>query len=143
MHKDNVFKRKGDNIFRVVEIKNLKIENYIHPDYEIKTESLGKLGETGLVLVFQIISILDDKEPYFIARWDQNFETLDIDIKNVDNNIQALFNAEKDGYVGHHPVRILKETRTYDVDIQLPGKSIFRGNVTFNLAHGHHPDLFR
>jgi hypothetical protein len=143
MHKDNVFKRKGDNIFRVVEIKNLKIENYIHPDYEIETESYGKLSETGLVLVFQIKSIVDDKEPYFIARWDQNFETLDIDIKNVDNRVKALFNAEKDGYAGHHPVRILQETRTYDVNIQLPEKSIFRGNVTFNVGHGHHPDLFK
>jgi hypothetical protein len=121
----------------------LKIENYIHPDYKIETESCGKLSETGLVLVFQIKSIVDDKEPYFIARWDQNFETLDIDIKNVDNKVKALFNAEKDGYVGHHPARILHETRTYDVNIQLPEKSIFRGNVTFNVGHGHHPDLFK
>lgn len=142
MHKDNVFKKDGKDVFRVVEIKNLKIENYIHPDYKIETEPFGQLNETGLVTVFQIKAIADGNEPYFVARWDQNFETLDIDIKNVDSATRAFFNSGRNGYKGHHPERILQETRTYDVNIQLPEKSIFRGNVTFNVSHGHHPNLF-
>lgn len=80
--------------------------------------------------------------PSFSARWDQNSETLDVDILNVDSDTSSLFEAGKDGYSGHHPLRISEEVRMYDVIIKTPRNEIFRGNVSFNINHGHAPNLF-
>lgn len=142
MDKDKFYKKDGVNIFRVDKIANRKIETtYIHLDYKLETPDNG-VSETGLLTVFTL-EPTKQKQPIFTARWDQNYETLDIDILGVDKNTSNLFKKEKNGYCGHHPKIISQVTRTYAVCIKIPDKDIFSGNITFNINHGHSPDLFK
>jgi hypothetical protein len=143
MDRDNVFRRNGVNIFRVDKVHNLKIENYINPEFELKIHP-GGLSETGLLSIFEI-SPKDEESmfPTFVARWDQNKETLDIDLKNTSPDELELFKSEKVGYSGHHPIRLNTPSRTFKVDIRTPSHHIFTGNVSFNINHGHEPGLFQ
>lgn len=142
MDKDKFYKKDDVNIFRVDKIANLKIATaYIHPDYKLQTPD-SSVSETGLLTVFTLEPTKQEL-PIFTARWDQNYETLDVDILRVENDTSNLFKKEKNGYCGHHPKRISWVTRTYSVCIKIPDKDIFSGNVTFNINHGHSPNLFK
>lgn len=141
----NLFKRKGLNVFRVDKIHNLKIDvRHIDPEYQLKTEPEIALSSTGLLPIFEVCpKEKGSVHPSFTARWDQNKETLDVDMVGVEKSLMGEFKGERDGYSGHHPERLALPSRTYNVDIKTPHRQIFVGNVTFNINHGHEPGLFR
>ncbi|MSR71603.1 MAG: hypothetical protein EXS50_02990 [Candidatus Taylorbacteria bacterium] len=141
MNKKSVYRKGGLNIFRVDKVSNLTINPFVSPEYILNIVN-EPLSETGLLVLFKIDPREDVSLPSFVARWDQNYETLDIDILNIEKGVATLFKGGKGGYEGHHPVRISQSTRTYKVSIKLPTKDIFSGNVTFNINHGHEPDIF-
>jgi hypothetical protein len=97
----------------------------------------------GPINIFRVDKISDIKiEDIFLGRWDQNYGTLDVDILGVDQTILGYFNAEKNGYCGHHPKRISDKFRTYSLQIRIPETQILSANITFKLNHGHKPGLF-
>lgn len=144
MDRKKVYKNSdGQNIFRANRAFNLKVEpTYIDSDYTLDVAETTHLSETGLLTIFAIDSKENSTLPSFSARWDQNAEALDIDILNVDTNVGDLFKAEKDGYSGHHSLRIPGDIRMYDVSVKIPQKEIFRANVSFNINKEHAPGLF-
>ncbi len=113
----------------------------INPDYKLMYSETNNVSETGSLIIFKIES-MKNEAPCFIGRWDQNYATLDIDILKVGKKFISCFKSEKNGYSGHHPRRISETTLTYKVDIKIPDKEVFAGNITFNLNHGHEPGLF-
>jgi hypothetical protein len=142
MHKKKVFVKNGVNVFRVDKVANQKVEvTHLHPDY-----AFGILGsvltETGLLEIFKLES-KNPTLPYFVGRWDQSIETLDVDIFNAGSRVSDSFRAERGGYAGHHPLRTSDRERRYSVKISLPGTLIFEGFVSFNTNHGHAPGLFQ
>ncbi len=144
MNRKEVYKKRGENVFRVDKIFNLKINKlFLHHEYKLKTPETISLSETGLLILFIIEPIENFDLPSFSARWDQNLETLDIDISNTTHKISILFKAEKEGYLGHHPKNISQNPRTYNVHIAIPQYEIFNSNISFNINRTHAPELFK
>ncbi|MFA5132230.1 MAG: hypothetical protein WC444_02795 [Candidatus Paceibacterota bacterium] len=142
MQKDNVFKKDGVNVFRVDKVSNLEFkEEFISSNYLFKIDESQKLSDTGLLVLFKV-EPLDGMLPFFTARWDQNYGTLDVDISNVDKNISTLFKSEQKGYSGHHPKRISESKRIYLLNIKTPEGVILLGEISFNINHGHALGIF-
>lgn len=119
---------------------NLEV-SYTHmaPGYSLSMTHPLMKGPTGLMRIFDIISD-NPANAWFAARWDDGTDhngrdDLDIDIRNVSNNVSRKFKAARDGYRGHHTSRASSsDKRVYVVEIDMPGPTpIFRGLVSFNL----------
>ncbi len=118
---------------------NLKVTpRHMHPDYEIQVHDL-KRGETGLLKVFSLRPT-NAQLPSFSARIDdgnsyrRKTPELDIDIEGVSNATKRHFKNNLNGYGGHHTDRSLgPEHRIFDVKIVIPSKTIFDGEVSFNV----------
>lgn len=134
MNNKNVYKNNdGQNIFRVNTIFNVQIEKtYIHPEYNLVIDT-NEMTDTGFMIVFKLV---------FAGRWDQKQGVLDIDIFKVDNKSVTNFRAGKNGYNGHHPLLKLESPRLFEIDINIPDEKILKGTMTFNIGHGHAPNLF-
>jgi len=143
MDKEKVYKNEsGRDVFRVNSSFNVKVEKeFLHAEYSMKTDK-SEMTETGHLVVFELKT--DNKAlPYFVGRWDQKEELLDIDILGIDKKAVSNFRAEKNGYSGHHPELILESPRLFQIEINIPECKIMKGNMTFNINHGHHPNLFK
>lgn len=104
---------------------------FIHPDYACEPCE-GKLGETGKLEVLKVVPN-SGNGPYFVARWDQKPEHLDIDMKNAPNSAIRSFKQNRRGYRGHHTKRAAKPNqRVFDVKIETPDGVIFDGTVSFS-----------
>jgi len=143
MNNKNVYKdNNGQNIFQVNTIFNVQIEKiYIHPEYNLVTDT-NEMTDTGLMIVFKLES-KNHNLPLFAGRWDQKQGVLDIDIFKVDNKAVTNFRAGKNGYNDHHPLLKLESPRLFEIDIKIPDEKILEGTMTFNIGHGHAPNLFR
>jgi hypothetical protein len=120
---------------RVSKVSNLEVNStLIHPDY--KSEPCdGILSETGKLEVLKIVPKSGDG-PYFIARWDQGPEHLDIDMRGASNSTIRKFKKDKDGYSGHHTSRTTDpEKRLFDITIRTPLGTIFDGTVSFSNTY--------
>ena len=88
----------------VARISNLKVTHKrIHPDYACEPCD-GKLGETGKLELLKVVP-KSGEGPFFMARWDQKAEHLDIDMKNAANSAIRSFKKNRHGYRGHHTMR--------------------------------------
>lgn len=140
MDKKDIYKRKGGNIFRHNKIFNAKINTQeLNENYELSVPEINELSETGLLTIFKIHPRSNKEMPSFSGRWDEKQNMLDMDILNVTDKISTLFKAGKDGYFGHHPIRISESPRLFQVIIKIPEHDIFNGEVTFNINMGHAP----
>lgn len=143
MDKKNVYKdSNGRNIFLVNTIFNIRIKkSYMHSAYDLIADT-NEMTDTGLMVVFKLQSQNTDL-PSFSGRWDQKQGVLDIDISKADSKTITDFRAGKNGYNGHHPSLASESPRIFSIDIQIPNEKILNGTMTFNIGHGHAPDLFR
>lgn len=118
---------------------NLKIKtDYIDPSYNLTFTDINHISDTGLVELFKITP----KElslPFFKGRWDEKDNQVDIDINNVSKSIYNSFKTGRGGYAGHHSTRLSESPRKFLAEINIPGKLIFRGEITFNINFGHAP----
>lgn len=114
-----MFKNENEeNIFRVTSTFNPKFEiEFLHEDYSINSGKRN-MTETGYMVVFELDS--RSTSPRFIGRWDQNEELLDVDILGVDKKAVSDFRAGKNGYYGHHPLRISESPRLFQIEINIP-----------------------
>lgn len=142
MDKKNLYKNKdGSDIFQVNTIFNVHIDKtYLHPEYNIIAD-MNEMTDTGLMVVFKLESG-NPTLPSFIGRWDHKQGVLDIDIFKVDSKAVTNFRADKNNYGGHHPLLISESPRLFEIDIKMPEGKILEGTITFNIGHGHAPNLF-
>jgi hypothetical protein len=120
---------------RVSKITNLVVKpRYINSDY-MSEPCDGILTDTGKLEILKLIA-KSGTGPYFIARWDQRPEHLDIDMHNASKGAIRKFKNNKDGYGGHHTNRATDpHTRIFDVKIELPEGVIFHGEVAFSNTY--------
>jgi hypothetical protein len=103
----------------------------IHLDY--KSEPCD--SETGKLELLKVVPKSGDG-PYFIARWDQGPEHLDIDMHGASNSATRKFKNIKDGYSGHHTCRTTDpDKRLFDINIQTPLATIFEGTISFSNTY--------
>jgi hypothetical protein len=116
----------------VSKVDNLKVDpTHIDPDYEVEPCD-GTLSETGNLKVLKLVP-KSGNGPYFIARWDQRPQHLDIDMHGASKDEIRKFKGNRDGYSGHHTSRTTDpDKRIFDVTIKISGGVIFDGTVSFS-----------
>jgi hypothetical protein len=103
-------------------------------DYEWK-HCDGVRGATGALQIFKVIR-KSGTGPYFIGRWDQKAEKLDIDMSGASHEEVRKFTGSKGGYSGHHTNRTKDpDRRVFDVRITIRGRVIFDGAVSFSNTY--------
>jgi len=125
---------------KVFEVRDLDVQRrHLDPDYEFEMGD-GTLGPTGHLIVFTLKPIRSGL-PAFTARWDggvreggkERFD-LDVDIDGVSESERRRFRNGKEGYAGHHAVKVQSATgHAYDVTINTPRGTIFEAAVSFTL----------
>ena len=136
MKKDQIFRRHGVNVFAVDKAMNIHHSLNLHSDYTLHAPDVSKISDNGLLDIFELIPT-DNGLPRFRARWDQNKELVDIDILNVDRTAFDDFRGERNGYSGHHPLRISTDERRFEVKVAIPNKDICSGWIVLNINWGH------
>jgi hypothetical protein len=128
---DKIKSRSG----RVSRVSNLEVHpTFIHADYRSEPCD-GILSETGKLEVLKVVPKSGDG-PYFIARWDQGPEHLDIDMCGASKSAIRKFKNNMDGFSGHHASRTTaSDKRLFDVMIETPAGVIFDGSVSFSNTH--------
>jgi len=116
----------------VARIDNLKVvTNSIHANYQL-VPCDGIRGETGSLEVLKLVP-KTGSGPYFVARWDQPPEELDIDIRGAPKNVINDLKHDRGGYSGHHTNRSTEpDKRVFDVRIVAPQGVVFDGRVSFS-----------
>jgi hypothetical protein len=120
---------------RVAKVSDVEIHpTVVHPDYTSEPCE-GVLSETGKLEVLRIVPKAGNG-PYFVARWDQKPEHLDIDMFGATKSANKLFKAGKSGYSGHHTRRTADlNERRFHIRIEMPTGTIFDGIVKFFNAY--------
>ncbi|MBN8988642.1 MAG: hypothetical protein J0H42_10375 [Rhizobiales bacterium] len=120
---------------RVAKVSDVEIHpTIVHPDYRSEPCD-GVLSETGKLEVLKVAP-KSGHGPYFIARWDQKPEHLDIDMFGTTKNAIKLFKAAKGGYSGHHTRQSADlNERRFHIRIEIPTGTIFDGIVKFFNAY--------
>ena len=112
---------------------NIKCElAYLNPDYDLEILQENKITQQGLLLCGTLKPKLDSL-PEFWFRWDEKKQELDVDMRRDSKHKEDWVN-EKNGYKGHHTVRMKKEGRHFKVSIETPAMIVFGGVISFNLA---------
>lgn len=126
MDKEKV-KEKDGKVFSLgnVECNELKRDK----NYKIECYPYGEIGDTGLLLIGKLISCKEE-EPEFTFRWDEREEALDVDIDRVDSEVKEKFKGGKDGYEGHHSKKLNPKDRVFELNVKVPDKDIFHGQIT-------------
>ena len=116
-------------------IFNIKYESmYLNPDYYLEILQDNTITEQGLLLCAKLIPN-HSTLPEFQIRWDEKEEKLDVDIHG-DSKHKKDWTSSRNGYAGHHAIRLQKEGRHFQVSIETPIMKVFDGVLSFNLARG-------
>jgi len=126
-------RKKNGKVFSLKEVKLLK-KYYLSQDYRVELHPYKKITDTGLLIIGELIPV--EKElPIFSFRWDEKKEELDVDINNVKDAIKNRFKEEKNGYEGHHSIRLQnKKGRVFRINVGLPANDIFQGDIAVPVA---------
>jgi hypothetical protein len=125
-----------NRIAKAVRVKSW--DNYhTDPDYELNQPSRSEIDERGRLIVGELKAKKSDL-PSFMFRWDEKDDRLDVDIHGdpdvVTEEVKDYFRRGTKGYQGHHPIRKEPlENKTFEIDIWIPGKNVFRGCITFGI----------
>src|SRR5258706_1903249 len=107
MAKPEDVKKEDGKAFEVPLVEILSSENYyIHQAYSFKKEDVAKIGPTGQLIAFRIVST-EHNRPRFLGRWDQNKDLIDIDVENVGMTERSAFRRDADGYGPHQGRKII------------------------------------
>lgn len=109
----------------------------IHLDarYSLDTNDLATVTPTGLLLLF-VLFPKNEELPWFKARWDEDDDSVDVDIGGVDARVKKLFYRGATRHKGHHSRRIPGDSRSFLIDIALPGLTVCNGTLSFSLLRG-------
>jgi len=109
-------------------------EEYRDKEYAIEIPEDNKTTEQGLLTLGRL-EPLTGHLPRFLFRWDGKAKHVNVDIKGVNDTVRKWFERGENGYIGH--VAQKDNDRLFDVDIQIPGKHVFKGRISFNLGYGY------
>ena len=109
-------------------------QDFIDPAYTV-CPVYDRMTSSGLLVVLRLVPN-DPSLPTFRGRWHEEKRLLKFDIENVSASEKKLFKAGKSGFAGHHAIPIPRNTRTFRIDIGLPGRIVFAGVVTFSVHLG-------
>jgi hypothetical protein len=128
---DRIANQSGE----VSKVSDLEVRwTSLDPNYGIAHLD-GVIGETGKLEILKVVPI-SGSGPYFIARWDQGVERIDIDMHGASRTAVRKFKARMDGYSGHHTSRSTDpDKRVFDVKIKIPTGIIFEGTVSFSNTY--------
>lgn len=130
MDREKVAIRDG-KVFKTNEVK-VK-QDYIDARYELFLYPKNVITPTGLLTVGELKPKYKSL-PGFLFRWDEKAESLDVDIKNVSEEVEKEFKRGIRGYKGHHTKRVSDEkNRTFEVGIKIPRITVFEGKISFGL----------
>ncbi|MCW5982425.1 MAG: hypothetical protein KIT09_30340 [Bryobacteraceae bacterium] len=118
---------------RVFEIRDVKLtEHYSNPDYPYEFERLAKLSDTAEWFLF--LFMRRGGGPWFRGRWDEDKETIDVDIFDVAAPEKLTFTRGDTKY-GHHTIQGSDATRyRFHLNIAIPhGERVFEGDITFTV----------
>jgi hypothetical protein len=74
--------------------------------------------------------------PSFSMRWDQNDDSIDIDLHGETEETRR-FAMQRPGYCGHKTERVTASPRTQAIDIETPATGhVFKGTITLNIDLG-------
>ena len=123
----------------------------VDPDYEWIVASVARAAAEpdDRLTVFRL-SPLQPGLPPFVGRWHSGVKTLansavvpnkksarlKVDIEGVDDTVRRLFENGKAGYRGHYPEWADETSRSFELDIRIPGRIICRATISFNLDYG-------
>jgi hypothetical protein len=124
------FRDKTKKVAGTTNVDVVSIE-YLNPEYEIEVLPPNNLtSPTGLLEVAR----LNPKKPnllQFVFRWDENEDTLDVDIYKDGKNCKNLW--KKNGYKGHHTQKVDRESKIFKANISIPSQPIFKGKINVDL----------
>lgn len=121
---------------KVFENLNILVDEiYLSQDYQCANPVTNKITPTGLLRIFELRPGSSDL-PSFAARWDENAQTVDIDIDGVSENAKTLFKKGTNGYSGHWSQHVPDNLSTYTfrMCIQIPSQKVFEGTVSFTVV---------
>ena len=104
----------------------------IDSSYELRCFAQNPITNTGYLKICELISKTPGR-PMFTGRWDEKAETLDIDVDGATGAATRKFKKEIRGYMGHHPVGLSGEIRSFAVYLEFEHTTIFDGLVSFGL----------
>jgi hypothetical protein len=107
----------------------------LHPDYALD-QTLRRITATGRLDVLAVY-LKAARLLKFTARWDERAGLLDIDPPDGwPRSRQSRYLRGLDGYGTHHPA--LLPDRRFEVHVQIPGGTLFRGVVSFGFSREFH-----
>ena len=100
---------------------------YIDKNYRLRCYPENRITQTGLL---EVAALKPKRKglPEFVFRWDENADTLDVDIMGVPDDVRRSFRRGIHGYAGHHTKRVSKD-KVFEVSIRTPEREIFCGSV--------------
>ena len=126
---------------RVFDIRDIKADiRHLHLDYEYVAGD-GSLADNDRLLIFELDPKISGL-PSFVGRWDGGNRSipskirydLDIDIRDVSDEVVKQFESCKNGYGGHHTTQVGTENK-YLVDLKTPTGLIFDATISFSKHH--------
>jgi hypothetical protein len=137
--------KERDERKEAIKAHNLRVRWIVlHPDYRVEHGDCERVGE-GPLEILKIIRI-DDERHYFRGRWDwerkdpdrpdQLNDALDFDLIHPDKTMSKDFEQERNGWSGHHAVRLASDpnTRSFKIEIKSGDGPICEGTASFTLT---------
>ena len=128
-------KASKTNIILIKEI------DFLDSEYSPQLFSDNEIAPTGQLLICKL-SPKNACDPEFVFRWDEQKDTMDIDIRQVTKKMEQEFKEDKNGFSGHHPKRLIKtDGRFFEICLKVPQKVVFKGTVEVTLHRKLNPAL--
>jgi len=105
---------------------------YCNQDYNLELYQTNEITTEGLLLIGKMKPKVSSL-PEFWIRWDEKKDELDVDMHGELEHREDWINS-RNGYEGHHTVKMKKEGRHFKVSIETPTMKVFDGAISFNLA---------
>jgi hypothetical protein len=105
---------------------------YLNPDYDLQIQESNTISKQGLLLCGKLIPKRFSL-PEFWLRRDERADALDVDMHG-DSKHKNDWKHSKNGYTGHHAVKLKGEGRHFRVSIDIPTMKVFDGVISFNLS---------
>jgi len=102
---------------------------YIDAHYRLSVMNPAITSDRGLLEIFHVLSH-DPVLPDFRGRWDQNQNTVDVEMADTNGKWR------KDGFEEHHTQSFCDDPRILKVEIRLGKLRVLDGLLTLNLGHG-------
>jgi len=110
-------------------------EIVIAPRYSLDSPGRVVTARNNRLELFRVIPN-DSSLPGFAARWDDATQTIDIDPDPPECIDPKIWEAEKQGYRGHHTQTLTDSPREYGIEVWTPNGQVFKARCRLNIDIG-------